>query len=266
MVFSTCAFYESQDASAALTEVAAVADTHLTVSGDDITIPPLNLVIGAFAMGSGLVAAQLSSPSLRSMALYDFASFLPLANLPSDQDVDEGGSATYIIPLGAGIVDMTRSPLELVPSEKLNFKVKNGGSAGAWGVVFLADAIPTPVSGKIFTVKATSSTTCTANKWTSGTLTFSQDLPAGRYQVVGMRAKSANIVAARLMFVGQVWRAGCIGVRSYDAEYDRMFRYGNLGVFGEFEFDQPPQIEFLATSGDTSEEVWLDLIQIRAGR
>ena len=150
--------------------------------------------------------------------------------------------------------------------EKLNVEVKNGGTAHTYALIWLADGAITPVKGSIFTVKATGSTTLTANAWTPVPITFDQDLPAGRYAVVGFRAKSANIIGARLIFVGGTWRPGVIGVRSYNVDYDNVFRYGNFGVFGEFEFDQPPQVEVLADTADTSEEFWFDLIQVRAGR
>jgi len=149
MVYTTCAFYQNIDASAALTEVDAVSDTHLTVSGKDITIPDLNLVLGGMVLGQGITEAQIASPSLRSMALYDIADFLPLPNLPGNQDIDEGGSAAYTIPQGAGLFDIHSYPVELVPSEKLNFRVKNAGAAPTYGIFFLSDSIPAPVTGKM---------------------------------------------------------------------------------------------------------------------
>ena len=266
MAFTLIGFYENIDASGALTAINTIEDTHVTVKDEDLTVPALNKIIRAFVMGSGLTAARISSPSLRRMWLYDVPEFLPSSALPSDQAVNEGGSATYTIYRGVPIVDLQVSPLELVPSEKLNVLVKNGGAADTYALIWLADTIPRKVTGKIFTVKATASKTLTANKWTATPINFEQELPAGRYQVVGMRAKSANIIAARLLFVGQVWRPGVLGVKTLTAQYDKIFRMGNMGVFGEFEFDQPPQVEFLASAADTSEEVYLDLIQVRAGR
>jgi len=266
MAFTLAAFYENIDASAALSALDTIEDTHITVSGKDLTIPILNKIIMAFAMGDGLVQGRLSSPSLRRMWLFDLPAFYPASSLPTDQAVDEAGSNAYTIYRDVPIVDLKENPLELVSSEKLNFLVKNGGAAHTYGLVWLADAVPRPVTGKIFTVRATCSKTLTPNKWTATPLNFEQELPAGRYQVVGMRAKSDNIIAARLLFVGQVWRPGVLGVKTYSERYDEMFRMGKMGVFGEFEFDQPPQVEFLASAADTSEEVFLDLIQVRAGR
>lgn len=266
MAFTLAGFYENIDASSALKALKTIEDTHLTVKDEDLTVPSLNKILRVFVMGDGLKQARISSPSLRRMWLFDIAEFLPSSSLPSDQTVNEGGSSTYTIYRGVPIVDLAENPLELVSSEKLNILVKNSGAADTYALVWLGDAIPRKVTGKIFTVKATANKTLTANKWTATPINFEQELPAGRYQVVGMRAKSAHIIAARLLFVGQVWRPGVLGVRTETAQYDKIFRMGNMGVFGEFEFDQPPQVEFLASAADTSEEVYLDLIQVRAGR
>ena len=41
-----------------------------------------------------------------------------------------------------------------------------------------------------------------ANVWTNGAVTFDDSLPVGHYQVVGFRAESVGLVAARLVFKG----------------------------------------------------------------
>ena len=261
-----CAFSESKAASV-LTPFAAVPDPHLTVVGNDITVPELNKVIGIMAFSPNMRAAQLVSPSLRRMWNFDISNFnrgtLPLYV----QAVNEGGTATYDVITGDGYVDLRDNPLELDIAEKLNFFADNGGTAERTNcIVILADAPPTPVKGKIFTVKATSAVTLTAYAWTNAPITFTQTLPAGRYACVGMKAKSTNLIAARAVPVGYTWRPGCIGVKHYHQRGLDVFRYGNLGVLFEFEFDQPPTIDYLAAAADTSQEVWFDLIQVRAGR
>jgi hypothetical protein len=184
-----------------------------------------------------------------------------------EQAVNEGGSATYTVICGDGYLDLRDNPLELDVAEKLNFYADNAGTNERTNcILLLADAPPTPIKGKIFTIKATSATTLTAYAWTNGTITFSQSLPAGRYACVGMKAKSAGLLAARAVPVGYTWRPGCIGVTQYHQRGLDIFRYGNLGTLFEFEFDEPPTIDFLSSSADTSEEVWLDLIQVRVGR
>jgi len=146
--------------------------------------------------------------------------------------------------------------------EALNVKVSVSAAGRASALALFCDGPLAPVTGEIFTVRATSSTTLTAYQWTNGALTFAQSLPKGRYAVVGMRALSAGLIAARLVIPGYAWRPGCIG---YDAENDTeddVFRGGRMGVWGEFDHDLPPTVDFLSISADTSEVVYLDLIKI----
>jgi hypothetical protein len=41
-----------------------------------------------------------------------------------------------------------------------------------------------------------------------------------------------------------------------------MFRYGGLGILGEFEDIEPPTIDGLSVSADATQEFFLDLIQL----
>jgi hypothetical protein len=128
--------------------------------------------------------------------------------------------------------------------------------------VWLCDAALAQVTGEIFTVKASTSVTLSANQWTNAAITFAQTLPRGRYQVVGMRAKSTGLVAARLVFPGYAWRPGCLGSAAYNNVERPEFRQGRMGVWGEFDHNVPPTVDFLSISADSNPEVWLDLIKI----
>ncbi|MGH2668422.1 MAG: hypothetical protein ACRDH5_04755, partial [bacterium] len=115
--------------------------------------------------------------------------------------------------------------------------------------------------------RATGATALVASSWTAVPLTFTEDLPRGRYQLVGLRARSAGLVAARAVFVGGPagQRPGCLGNPTQQGVAHDMFRHGQLGVWGEFEDNEPPQIECLAVSADAAEDFHLDLIQTRSG-
>jgi hypothetical protein len=250
LVYTTVAWY--QVAALTLAELNAVADEHLTVSGKDITIPiGLPNVIALMASGATLSRARLVSPSLRSLFLEEIQPFANSAALtPTGEDHE--------------IVERFANPIPLVESEKLNAVVTCGTSGCV--VAMLADAPITPVTGNIRTLRATASIADSAGAWASGTLSLAQTLPAGRYQVVGLRVVDAYGIAARLIFVGQPWRPGVPCAPSILSRNDQNFRLGRAGVLGEFEFDQPPQLEVLSIGTGTSQEVFLDLIQVRAGR
>ena len=95
------------------------------------------------------------------------------------------------------------------------------------------------------------------------------ELTDGRsIMVYGQQEVVKDLIAARLVFVGPGaagWRPGVLGTASDAAREFAAFRYGELGVFGEFEDTQPPQLEVLAGAADAAQVVTLDLIQTRSG-
>jgi len=259
-MFTTCAFQESVDPAGAFNALTAVPDPHITVFGDDLRVPSLNqLIAAAFGVETTVESfARLTSPSLRVRNLLHVEPF----NVGAAAAVEPGSPHR--------ITDLRRTPVVLVPGENLNAEVQSDPAAAQiqWAVVWLADGPVAPVEGAIFTARATAAQVLVANTWGNGALTFVEDLPRGRYQVVGLRARSAGLVAARLVFVGQGaagWRPGVLGTDAQDDLEHMMFRYGQLGVFGEFEDIEPPTVDFLSVSADAAEDVYLDLIQTRAG-
>ena len=107
----------------------------------------------------------------------------------------------------------------------------------------------------------TNGDTLTVDQWTAGEMTLTDRIETGRYQVIGMRAFSAGLVAARLTRLGgSPWRPGCLGVDAYTDLEHPMFRNGGLGVWGEFVEANIPAVEFLSVSADSAQEVTLDLI------
>jgi len=261
MAYTTIAFYESRAGVAALTEVAGLADQHVAVAGDNITVPPTwNQIIAAWAGMSNvtdtLVAARLSSPSMRAGTLLD------LANL---EIIAAGGTLEPSSPTPLNVY--LNRPIQLVSGEFLNHLQQSTGATAAnlcTCVTFLGDGnYGNPYAGlPIQIVRATGAGTLTVDAWTAVTLTLGQQLQAGRYAVVGIRAQSAGAKAARLIFQETAARPGCI---AYDSNADLehpMFRNGNLGVLGEFVHTAIPQVEFLSLSADTAETVFLDIVKI----
>jgi hypothetical protein len=248
MAFTLVGWYRSVNTGGDLTELTALADQHVRVEANNIIVPrDVAYLAAAMHLAATAVQAQISSPSLRRTVLLDIA------------PVNVGAEPTF----PALFHNMFYNPIPLTPDESLRALAAGGETAaeGKTVLAWLSDGKLTPVSGEIYTVRATGSTTLTANAWTNVALTFSQTLPAGTYQVVGMRAMSNGCVAARLVFVGGIWRPGVIGLDAVNDPGEPLFRNGNLGVFGEFYHDQPPTVDFLSISADTSEVVFLDIIK-----
>lgn len=249
-MFHLAAYYQSVDLGGVLTAINAVPDQALFTSSADIRVPKeLANVIAAAGLTASttLTSAQLQSPSLRSLVNHDLE---PLVGAVTFGSPPEG-------------IYFPMSPIALVPDEALNFyfNTDNAGAAAHYGLVGLADGPQQEVQGEIFTVRVTSACTLAAGAWVNGNLTFSQTLPAGRYQVVGMRSRGTNLVAARLVFPGGRFRPG-VGAVNAVSDLDPYWpRYGRMGVFGEFEHLLPPTVECLGVT-DSAQTHFLDLIKV----
>lgn len=240
--------YETSASLAALTAITPIPDGTVRVAGNDIYVPnTINNIVSAAAMINSAAAtlrAEIQSPSLRATLNID------------------------ISPINNGLVFGTfprclrawYNPFPLIVNEPLDVFIQNGAAVMNRAFIWLADGAVKPVQGKIYTVRATAAASLVTASWVNGTLTFQQTLPAGHYQVVGFRAWSANGCAARIFFVGSPWRPGVLMVNAEDNNEDFYVRYGNIGVFGEFDNTVPPTVDFMGIT-DSAEVVYLDLIK-----
>jgi len=272
-MFTLVGYYDAV-AHPTLAPVTAIPDPHVRVSGNDIYVPEWNKILGVLASGDDMTECRLQSPSLRRLANQRVT---PVGNyaLPltiASQYVNEGGTATYTIyskdvDPDVYFNNLLERPRTLDIAEALNAYAVNGSATAEWILVWLFDTIEALPPGEIISVEATSSVTLVVGEWVNGALTFTQTLPAGRYAVVGMRAQHSNLVAARFVFVGLPHRPGVLGVAGPGYPEIPLFRFGHLGNWGEFEHDSPPTVDFLgSTAGSVTLDVYLDLIQVRAGR
>ena len=249
-MFTLVGWSEAQGYGAAYAAIDALPDPHVRVEDNNIIVPADLPFLGAVCgIGADMTAVRLESPSLRRVSLLDLAQINVAAEPSSPALFDNRFDV----------------PLMLDAYEPLRALVSNGASSGTTRVTVLAwltDGVLSQVRGEVYTIQATSATTLAAYTWTNGALTFAQVLPSGRYQVVGMAARSAGLLAARLVFVGGKWRPGCLGSDSATDVTPEAFRRGRLGVWGEFSHDAPPTVDFLSVSADTSETVWLDIVKV----
>lgn len=252
---TTVAWLESVDAAGAFVDLNAIADAHIFRSGDDIRIPELTALIAAAAgIGSGgNGVARLEAPSLLNRSRL----YLGPVNGLNDGDVEPSSPHR--------IQDYRFNPVVLAQDENVKAQIHTNTTAAAiqWVLAWLSDGPVQPVAGgEMFTIRATGTTTLTASAWTQGEVTFDENLPVGTYQVVGLRAQSAGLIAARLVFRGGLWRPGCLGNDDESDLESPLFRSGNLGVWGEFHSTRPPAFEALSISADTAEEFLFDLVPV----
>lgn len=184
--------------------------------------------------------------------------------------------------------DWSQTPIPLKATEEFDiFATQNsGGSETEYVLVSFCDAPPAPLPvpilpaslsvnpttpGRLFAAHWTASTTLTAGAWTKVQPTFDQTLPPGYYALIGARAYSATALFFR-MYPAQspLWRPGGVATQAYDAIDPANQRYitetasmnVGWGVWLYFYQNVPPAVEFFATSADTAEEGWFDMVYI----
>jgi hypothetical protein len=245
----TCVGYESTTSNPVIAPITPLQDGTVAVIANDIRVPPElpNLMSVATAINSAVtpLRVQITTPSLRSLLPFDVNPIQNGALMGSDFE---------ILPLWA-------TPVPLVGLEPMNSYVQNGASVLCRTLVWLSDGPIKPTTGKIYTVRATATTTLITATWQiSSALIFSTTLPTGTYQVVGFRAIGPNLFASRIFFPGYAWRPGTIGQATDSAVTAAYFRYGYMGVFGQFLNTVPPTIESWGAT-DTAQVFYLDLIK-----
>jgi hypothetical protein len=246
--------YDATLSATPLTKLNAITDQSQTIINNGYLIPPAypNLA-AAYAVGAHVDLAQLQAPSLRKYATYYIAPVDAAAN-PTDNPPFE-----YM-----GFYN----PLQMTIGDELDAYVSNGANQEHDEVlVWLSNGKINPVSGPMFTVYCTSTTTLTADAWTLGQLSPQTTLEEGVYAVVGMHAHFNGAIAARLVPPGNLstTRPGCIAASDNDAPMPLIFRNGRLGEWFRFDAAIFPQIEFLGNAATTSERVHLDLVKLSTG-
>jgi hypothetical protein len=245
------AFRSSENPASAYTFVDAVAEQVAYTNGNDYRVPDFvpNLCGAAVAaVEAELIGARLESPALRQNANYD------IEPLQIGAEAFELCPAIDLFPL---------SPIPLGVDEGLNLAVNSSHADASvfGGLVFLCDGPLAPATGQMFSVRATAAITQVAATWVFGALTFSQVLPVGQYQVVGMSLRAASGLAGRLIFVGQNARPGCPVRLTIESTEHPAFRKGGMGVWGQFHSTTPPSLEMLSGTA-TAQVVILDLVRV----
>lgn len=249
-MFHLAAWFEDIDPGGVLTPIAAIVDQSVFTSGDVARVPAqMPNIVGQAALGddASMVGAQIQSPSLRAMVNIDIEPVIADATFGNPPEV-------LFHPL---------SPISVTADEPVTFAVNSNPAAieEHYGLVWFGDGPQVPAPGNIFSVLATSALTLAPGVWVNGTLAFIQTLPLGRYNIVGMRARGTNLVAARLVFVGGAFRPGVPAVNAVGDLDPAIFRYGRHGTFGVFHSNTPPTVDGLGIT-DTAQTYIFDLIQV----
>lgn len=252
---TTIGYYSASVTGGALELIPGIADQHVRVAGNDIYIGGLNQIIGYQVIADVPVDAQLSSPSLRRVALEDVACLNATA---------VGAACT---PTAA--IWKLESPRVLDEDEALNVAVNATATNDVIVIVLLGDGPVMPVSGEIITIEGAIACTPVAGAWTNGPITFAQTLPVGRYQIVGVDViddAASFLRGFRLVPIGESNRPGGFTRPTQGTTniYTLPQRMGRMGVWCEFDHLTPPTVDLLGTTagGAASFECFFDLIKV----
>jgi hypothetical protein len=241
--------YETSASEAALTAITPIPDGVVAIQSNDIFVPKgMNNICAAAGMINSATATlrvQIVTPSLRALVPIDVS---PIAN----------GLVFGSLARGLWLGDMIYPLVELEP---LDVFVQNGAAVMNRAFIHLCDGVIKPVTGRSFTVRFTTGITAVTASWVNGSLTFANTLPAGNYQVIGARCWSANGVYARFFFKGSAWRPGMPMANTEDNNEWSYFRWGNYGVWDQFNNVTPPSLDVMGIT-DTAQAGYLDLIKV----
>ncbi len=246
MTYHTVAFAQTQTA-ATFAGVSAVQDTILNTVNNRI-LPGRNYgLIWTYCLGANLARARLDSPQSRSVVLPLFPKIDVAATPSTDPNFN----------------DTTQNPFLLRGLEEFQPQIDNGGNAEFEHVVMgLQESFEPVPSGEIWTMRGTSSTSTTANEWTTITITWSDELPAGNWALVGGVVKSTTGIAYRWVIEGQDLRPGGICTTAAGNRTAEVFYAGRLGVLGRFQAWNPPRVQMLETSASTDIDVLMQFSRL----
>ena len=248
-MFTTVAFSESIDAAGAFVRIAGVPDQHVKVIGDSVIISEFNRLMGGLAcIGTNAAEARFISPSLRRVN--------PLYITPVIAGLVPG--ATY----GHSVSPNLSNVLDVSESLECDINATPVGAEQVSVVAWLSTAPIDKLKGQIITVNAEITVTLVAGRWAFSEIVFEDDLPVKDFDIVGARLVCAAGVAFRFVFVGKTNRPGAPCSAAKATLKDRIFRYGNLGLWGAFSSVQPPGVEVLgsAAAGSATYQIYIDIL------
>src|SRR5262245_20793113 len=208
---------------------AAVTDQATNIFNGRYTFQNDRRVIAAYLQGTGLTNGRITTPTMRLISypeIYPFTVGTAPANLPPINFFGDGGPLV-----------VTNDELAVQAGQT------SGAAAAADAGLWVQDQYSPPAGGVVTPVKCTAAITGVTRAWVAGPLTFIQQLPAGRYQVVGFAMTGANALFGRLIFPNSPYRPMVV-CQQAPGEWDwPKCRSGGMGALGEFHTYGPAQAE-----------------------
>jgi hypothetical protein len=208
-------------------------------------------LLAAASMGVSITRSALKSPKLNQITPQYIRPFIG-AVLPGNNP---------------NVAWWFQNPFRLNAQEEIANVISNNLATGTerqTTIALLSDTPnvdPVPM-GDFFTSRFTSTSTATANAWTTIPITFEQQIPVGNYDVWQAEVTSANIQAFRFVFDNQYYRPGWLGTAALGNRQPDQFYQGVLGKWGRFRTVSLPRLQVLCNAADASFEGYLRYIKV----
>lgn len=234
--------------------VPGVTDQYLTLNANNRFIIPqgrnggqaVNTIAGGIVLGSTTTLARINNATLRAIGL------------PSLSPVNQSLATLSLINVPMGGRHGPKLPI----ADEFGIECDATSAVQNTGFLWLTDGNMNVSPNPIYTLQASATITAVANVWTNGTFAFTQTLPVGQYDVVGMDVVGTACIAGRLAFADGGPRPGVLARSSHAVLPSNQFRFGNLGTFGTFtSYAQPTFDIFASAAGAVTVTMFLDVIK-----
>lgn len=231
------------------TDVVAIADSVLNIQNSHFVLPQPMDLWAAFLSSLTMTRGKITFPSISQ---YGGTWIRPQSN-------------ALLPPTDPNVADYRRSPFRIPAFEEIRVLATSGLACmteAAYALLVLGAGVTPVPPGNIWTIRGTSTTAGVAKTWTGITMTWDNQLPDGRYAVIGSNLVSATGIAHRLIFNGQVWRPGGLSFATAGLRTHEMFIKGGLGVWGYFQPIFYPNVEVLDNATGNAHTLFLDCVKV----
>lgn len=235
--------------SASNANIGRLTDNYFTNTQDGYQHTKTHRVLAAYCRIPDGVGARINSPLLRiptqpRLSLIDTAADPP--NLPPVNEFEGNG------PILAAL-------------DPFNVQASRGAVAAAvsqYGLWVTPDGY-SPWKGQgCRTIRATTTLTGSTTAWVQSSLTLEQGLPVGKYAIVGAMGYGTNALFGRFIFPDSTPRPGFLCQQSVTEYSWNWFRNGRMGIWGVFDQQALPTIEFLHYGAGSDPTIEMDIVQI----
>lgn len=244
MPFHTVA-YGSANNNQSNAQINAITDTIWSVQSNTILPPQDVKLLGAASVGATLKKARVYSGKVRAFGTHCIRPIMTATGITNPP----------VMQL------MYDDPPVFRQLEQVFCDITNTANETDYTVLWFGTGIDPVPTGDLFTFRATGTTTLTANAWSNVALTFDDNLPAFKFNVVGLTAISTGCIAARIVFPGVAWRPGTLGQVSYQNQEHLAFLTRRFGSYGTFTPPVYPTIDVLSSSADTTQEFYFQCVR-----